>query len=205
VCEYGRRSPLAGLFALSLVLQNQFDPALRHGYESYSFFSQYNLVPTSMLSQALLVLDETVTQGATPAEVGGFSLSPDEFHVVVANVGGLYAEVEVSSCGPVTFPPRPIHTTRSHSFSPTVTHACPSIATHAPMLTYFIPSPAVHHLPYLSPPPQLFPDTPEHDTLGLTRVHSATTDSLVAMSAGGYCASLRRGVRTSFPTRPFGC
>lgn len=106
------------------IVKNQFDPALRHGYESYSFFSQYNLVPTSMLSQALLVLDETVTQGATPAEVGGFSLSPDEFHVVVANVGGLYAEVE------------------------------------------------------------LFPDTPEHDTLGLTRVHSATTDSLVAMSAG---------------------
>ena len=90
-----------------------------------------------MLSQALLVLDETVTQGATPAEVGGFSLSPDKFHVVVANVGGLYAEVEVSSGGPVTFPPRP-HSlyslaqllTNRNPCMPKHSHAC----THAHVL-----------------------------------------------------------------------
>jgi hypothetical protein len=40
------------------IVKNRFDPSLRHGYEDYSFFSQYNLLPASMLSTTLLILNE---------------------------------------------------------------------------------------------------------------------------------------------------
>ena len=31
------------------IVKNRFDPSLRFGYESYSFYSQYNLVPGKLL------------------------------------------------------------------------------------------------------------------------------------------------------------
>jgi hypothetical protein len=48
-----------------------------------------------MLSTALLFLNESIPQGASFAETGGFVFSPEGFHKVFANSGGLYAEVEV--------------------------------------------------------------------------------------------------------------
>jgi hypothetical protein len=36
------------------IIKNRYDPALRFGYETYSMFSSYNLLPASMLATALL-------------------------------------------------------------------------------------------------------------------------------------------------------
>lgn len=77
------------------ILKNRFDPALRHGYEGYSFDAQYNLLPASMLATAFLYANDSIAEGASFAEVGGFAFQPDGFHKVFANAGGMYAEVEL--------------------------------------------------------------------------------------------------------------
>ena len=103
----------AGLSLLSLqrwirptgdlwILKNRFDPSLRFGYEHYSFATNYNLLPASMLATALLFANESIPEGASFAEVGGFAVVPDQFHKVVANAGGMYVEVEL-------FPDAPTH------------------------------------------------------------------------------------------------
>ena len=80
-------------------MKNEFDPALRHGYEDYSYYSSYNLLPASMLATALMFMNDSVPQGPSFAETGGFVFSPDHFHKVIANSGGMYAEVEVRCVG----------------------------------------------------------------------------------------------------------
>jgi hypothetical protein len=48
------------------------DPGLRHGYESYSFHSQYNLLTSAMLALAWLRADDNIPEGACPVETSGF-------------------------------------------------------------------------------------------------------------------------------------
>lgn len=79
------------------IVKNRFDPALRHGFEGYSFHSQYNLLAASMLATAWLLADDTIPEGAAPADVGGFVVELPEFHKVIANAGGLYLELDTAA------------------------------------------------------------------------------------------------------------
>ena len=80
------------------VVKNRFDPERRHGYENYSFHSQYNLLAAAMLAVAYLHADERVPERPCPAEVGGFvfALQP-AFHKVFANAGGMYLEMDTGA------------------------------------------------------------------------------------------------------------
>lgn len=79
------------------IVKNHFDPALRHGFEGYSFHSQYNLLAASMLATAWLFADEQIPEGTCPADVGGFVVHLPDFHKVIANASGLYVEIETAA------------------------------------------------------------------------------------------------------------
>ncbi|MFN3421020.1 MAG: hypothetical protein ACK40X_04760 [Armatimonadota bacterium] len=79
------------------IVKNRFDPALRHGFEGYSFHSQYNLLAASMLATAWLFADEQIPEGTCPADVGGFVVHLPDFHKVIANAGGLYVEIDTAA------------------------------------------------------------------------------------------------------------
>lgn len=73
------------------------DPTARHGYEEYSFHSQYNLLAASMLATAWSVCDESIPESQAPAEIGGFVFQlPTHHHKIFANCSGLYLEIETS-------------------------------------------------------------------------------------------------------------
>ena len=48
------------------IVKNRVDPQRRHGYESYSFHSQYNLLTAAMLALAWLRADETIAEARLP-------------------------------------------------------------------------------------------------------------------------------------------
>ncbi len=77
------------------IVKNRFDPALRHGYEEYSFHSQYNLLTAAKLAIAYLRADDRIRERPCPAETGGFAfkLQP-AYHKVFANAGGMYLEID---------------------------------------------------------------------------------------------------------------
>jgi hypothetical protein len=79
------------------ILKNQFNPSLRFGYEEYSFLSNYNNLPSSMLGYAYLFADDTIPEGPSFAEIGGFALKLDVHHKVFANAGGMYLEIETAA------------------------------------------------------------------------------------------------------------
>jgi hypothetical protein len=80
------------------VVKNLLDPRLRHGYEPYSFHSQYNLLAAAMLAIAWLRADDGIEESPCPAETGGFgfALQP-AFHKVIANVAGTYVEIDTGA------------------------------------------------------------------------------------------------------------
>eukprot|EP00118_Oscarella_pearsei_P005825 m.26731 g.26731 ORF g.26731 m.26731 type:complete len:208 (+) comp29494_c0_seq1:1509-2132(+) len=65
--------------------------------KGYSYFSNYNLLPASMLATAFLYCNDSIVEGPSPAEVGGFVFEIPEFHKVFANSGGMYLEFETSA------------------------------------------------------------------------------------------------------------
>eukprot|EP00118_Oscarella_pearsei_P012227 m.88465 g.88465 ORF g.88465 m.88465 type:complete len:643 (+) comp36572_c0_seq3:15-1943(+) len=79
------------------IVKNRFDPKLRHGYESYSFYSNYNLLPASMLATAFVYCDDKISEGPTFAETGGFVFEIREFRKIFANAGGMYTEFETGA------------------------------------------------------------------------------------------------------------
>jgi hypothetical protein len=80
------------------IVKNRMDPPLRHGYESYSFHSQYNLLTAAMLGIAWLRADDGIAQSPCPAETGGFAFSlRPAFHKVMANADGTYVEIETGA------------------------------------------------------------------------------------------------------------
>ena len=80
------------------VVKNRMDPRLRHGYESYSFHSQYNLLTAAMLAIAWARADDTIAEGPCPADTGGFAFAlQPAFHKVVANAGGTYVEIDTGA------------------------------------------------------------------------------------------------------------
>jgi hypothetical protein len=74
------------------------DPAARHGYESYSFHSQYNLLAAAMLAIAWSRADDRIREAPCPAIVGGFAFAiQPAFHKVIANAGGTYLEFDTGA------------------------------------------------------------------------------------------------------------
>jgi hypothetical protein len=80
------------------VVKNRMDPRLRHGYEYYSFHSQYNLLTAAMLALAWLRSDEETAEGACPVEtIGfGFSIQP-EFHKAFLGAAGTLVEIDLGA------------------------------------------------------------------------------------------------------------
>ncbi len=78
------------------IIKNRFDPSLRWGYEGYSFLTNYNNLPVAMLSAAFLYADDTIDECSAPADVGGFVIELPEHHLVIANAGGVYVEIETA-------------------------------------------------------------------------------------------------------------
>lgn len=79
------------------IVKNRFDPAVRHGFQSYSSHSQYNLLAASMLATAWHFADETIMEGASPADIGGFAFALPAFHKGFANAGGMYVEIDTAA------------------------------------------------------------------------------------------------------------
>ena len=79
------------------IVKNRFDPASRHGFESYSSHSQYNLLAASMLATASMFADDDIAERACPADAGGFVFELPAFHKVFANAGGLYMEIDTDA------------------------------------------------------------------------------------------------------------
>jgi len=79
------------------IVKNRFDPALRRGFESYSYHSQYNLLAAAYLALAWSSADERISEGPSPADTGGFVLDLPAFHKVFANSGGNFIEIELAA------------------------------------------------------------------------------------------------------------
>ena len=79
------------------IVKNKFDPALRWGYQSYSYQSQYNLLPASMVATAFLFADESIPECAAPADIGGYAFYLPRFNKVFANAAGTYVEHETGA------------------------------------------------------------------------------------------------------------
>lgn len=78
------------------IVKNRFDPRVRHGYEDYSFHSQYNLLTAAYLALAWSYADERVQEGPSPAETGDFLVNLPNFHKIFANVKGHYLEIDLA-------------------------------------------------------------------------------------------------------------
>jgi hypothetical protein len=79
------------------IVKNRFPIEAKHGYEIYSAHTCYNMLACSMLAQAWQFADESVTEQAAPADVGGFVVPVVEvFHKIFANAGGTYVEYDTS-------------------------------------------------------------------------------------------------------------
>jgi hypothetical protein len=80
------------------IVKNRLDPRVRHGFESYSFHSQYNLLAAGMLALAWLRADEGIPERACPADSGGyaFALQP-AFHKVFLAAGGYFVEIDTGA------------------------------------------------------------------------------------------------------------
>jgi len=80
------------------VVKNRMDPAARHGYESYSFHSQYNLLAAAMLAIAWSRADDRIADAPSPADTGGFAFAiQPAFHKVVASAGGTCVESDTGA------------------------------------------------------------------------------------------------------------
>ncbi|MDF2440400.1 MAG: hypothetical protein JWN98_1384 [Abditibacteriota bacterium] len=80
------------------IVKNRADPTLRHGYEGYSFHSQYNLLAMSMLCIAFERADDTIEERPMPSEIGGYVFDARQiFHKVAAAAGGYFALIDTGA------------------------------------------------------------------------------------------------------------
>ncbi len=80
------------------IVKNYADPATRHGFEGYSFHSQYNLLAVAMLCIAYERADDAIAERPLPAETGSYVFDlREDFHKVVAAAGGTYVEIETGA------------------------------------------------------------------------------------------------------------
>lgn len=80
------------------IVKNRADPARRHGYEGYSFHSQYNLLAVAMLAIAFERADDSIAERAIPAEIGGYVFDVRQpFHKIVGCAGGTYVLIDTGA------------------------------------------------------------------------------------------------------------
>lgn len=82
------------------VVKNHFDPALRHGFERYSFHSNYGLYPAAMLATAVLFGDCATPEAPAPVETGARVIRyPNPFHQLVATCRGISLAFDLDADG----------------------------------------------------------------------------------------------------------
>ncbi len=80
------------------IVKNYADPARRHGFEGYSFHSQYNLLAVAMLAIAHERADDSIAERPMPSEIGGYVFDVrEQFHKVVACAGGTYVLIDTGA------------------------------------------------------------------------------------------------------------
>jgi hypothetical protein len=80
------------------IVKNRAAPTERLGFESYSYESQYNLLPMAMLGAAYRAADESIVERPTPSESGAYVLDLREtFHKIAAAAGGYYVLIDTSA------------------------------------------------------------------------------------------------------------
>jgi hypothetical protein len=81
------------------IIKNHFDPALRYGYEEYSYLTNYNNLPASQLATAYYYADaaDSIPECLTFTDIGGFVFALSEMNKIVANSGGFYLEFETNA------------------------------------------------------------------------------------------------------------
>jgi len=80
------------------IVKNRLDPGLRHGYETYSFHSQYNLLTAALLAIAWLRADDRIAEASCPADTGGFAFSlQPAFHKVFVTALGVLVEIDTGA------------------------------------------------------------------------------------------------------------
>lgn len=80
------------------IVKNYVDPGSRHGYEGYSFHSQYNLLAVAMLCIAYERADDSIAERPIPSEIGGYVFDLREpFHKVVAAAAGTYVLIDTGA------------------------------------------------------------------------------------------------------------
>ncbi len=85
------------------IVKNRYPIEARHGYETYSVHTCYNMLAMSMLAQAWMFANDEITERPCPADVGGFAFAVPRFHKVFANAGGNY--IEYDTAGDHTYNP----------------------------------------------------------------------------------------------------
>ena len=79
------------------IVKNRAEPAVRLGYETYSFDSQYNLLPMAMLAIAYSHADDAIAERPAPSEIGGYVFDAREtFHKIAAAAGGYYVLIDTN-------------------------------------------------------------------------------------------------------------
>lgn len=76
------------------VVKNRYPIEAKHGYESYTKHTCYNMLACSMLAQAWQFADDSVEERPCPADLGGFAFYLPEFHMIFANAGGNYVQYD---------------------------------------------------------------------------------------------------------------
>lgn len=79
------------------IVKNRYDPKDRHGYEGYSFHSQYNLLTAAILCLAYIHSDDAIAEGPCPAEAGGFVFHIEPLRQCFANADGLYVQINTGA------------------------------------------------------------------------------------------------------------
>jgi hypothetical protein len=77
------------------IVKNWYPIRKRHGYETYSTHTTYNMLACSALAVAWALADDAINEGVAPADVGGFVLSVVQpFRKVFANAAGTFVEYD---------------------------------------------------------------------------------------------------------------
>jgi hypothetical protein len=80
------------------IVKNRADPRERLGFESYSYTSQYNLLPMALLAMAYGQADDGIAETLIPSEAGTYVFDLREtFHKIIAAAGGYYVEIDTGA------------------------------------------------------------------------------------------------------------
>jgi hypothetical protein len=86
------------------VTKNHFDPQLRNGYASYSFFTNYNGYMLYHMSENYLRNNTGITEQPAPNEIGGYTILTDSsLSTAIANAGGMHMQVCLRGATDITY------------------------------------------------------------------------------------------------------